>query len=264
MDSIGRMLRCERERQKRSLSEIATQTCIGSMYLDAIERDDISILPGYFFYKSFVKQYASALGVEDGDLEAALTRAEPKTEPDPLPALSVNYQPLTQWTVRGSRLAEHAALVSAATMLLIMVTAAGSYSWWHRAHVKADPVAPVLHASTVEPDKPPVEDSKANPPAADPSALAPEMPPRHSVNLLAREKTWISLKSAGKTIFRGTLAARESKEIEIVENAKLTTGNAAALDVTLNGRPLGPLGARGQVRTILFAQGGAQILGGRL
>jgi hypothetical protein len=93
---------------------------------------------------------------------------------------------------------------------------------------------------------------------------ASEAVARHSLNLVAREKTWVSLKSAGRTIFRGTLAAKESKEIDLAENAKLTTGNAAALDVTLNGRPLGPLGARGQVRTILFAQGNAQILGGRL
>ena len=77
MESIGQVLRRERERQKRSLSAIAKETCIGTMYLDAIERDKIATLPGYFFYKSYVKQYASTLGIDYSSLEAQVRRADP-------------------------------------------------------------------------------------------------------------------------------------------------------------------------------------------
>ncbi len=69
MDSVGTRLRSERDKQKRTLSEIAESTCISSRYLQAIEEDDLTSLPGNFFYKSFVKQYCAALGVPYSSLE---------------------------------------------------------------------------------------------------------------------------------------------------------------------------------------------------
>src|SRR5436305_2849104 len=108
MHSIGQTLRSEREKQTRSLSEIATQTCISPMNLEAIERDDVDSLPGFFFYKSFVKQYAMALGVPYSSVAEAVAAAEPRSEPDPLPALSVNYQPARKPRIRQDMFVRHA------------------------------------------------------------------------------------------------------------------------------------------------------------
>src|SRR5437762_1831427 len=72
MTSVGRQLRSAREEQKRSLAEIAEDLCITQRYLRAIEEDDLASLPGIFFYKSFVKQYASILGFDRAQLQAAL------------------------------------------------------------------------------------------------------------------------------------------------------------------------------------------------
>src|SRR5712691_11326649 len=64
MTSVGKQLRSAREDQERSLAEIAEGLCITQRYLRAIEEDDLASLPGVFFYKSFVKQYASILNVD--------------------------------------------------------------------------------------------------------------------------------------------------------------------------------------------------------
>src|SRR5882724_8433343 len=92
MHSVGEMLRNERQRQNRSISAIASETRISSRYLEAIEADDLSALPGGFFYKSFVKQYSGALGIDFGGLESEVDRVKPAEVQDPLPALSVSYQ----------------------------------------------------------------------------------------------------------------------------------------------------------------------------
>src|ERR1700691_4431176 len=79
MNSVGAILRTERERQGRETAEIAEELCITQSYLRAIEKDDLKSLPGSFFYKSFVKQYAAILGIEEKSLQPgveALVSAE--------------------------------------------------------------------------------------------------------------------------------------------------------------------------------------------
>ena len=51
--------------------------------------------------------------------------------------------------------------------------------------------------------------------------------------------------------FSGLLEANQTKTIEGKEVAELRVGNAAGLEVRLNGKPLGPLGAQGQVRDLV-------------
>ena len=82
-------------------------------------------------------------------------------------------------------------------------------------------------------------------------------------SLSARERTWVSLSSDGKTVFSGVLYARQTKNIEGLENAKLLTGNAAGLDVRWNGKSIGPLGTRGQVKMVLFTPENFQIISPR-
>ena len=271
MDSIGETLRSERKKQTRSLSEIASETRISPMYLEAIERDSVESLPGFFFYKSFVKQYASALGVNYETLAEAVAKMDPGAEPDPLPALSANYQPIREPHVRRDFLVRHASIVSALSVVLAIVATAGTVSWWNRWHraPTTPPRAPIVkiepQSAVQQPSTSPQASLPAEPiaPVADPTPAEqppPETASKHLLNIAAIEKTWVTLRSGGKTIFRGVLAASETKEVDIAETGSLTTGNAAALEVTLNGKPLGRLGHRGQVRTILFSQGNAQIL----
>jgi hypothetical protein len=59
------------------------------------------------------------------------------------------------------------------------------------------------------------------------------------------------------------LDADQTKNFALGESAKLLTGNAAGLDVRMNGRSLGPLGPRGQVRMVLFSQDRFQIVSPR-
>jgi hypothetical protein len=69
---------------------------------------------------------------------------------------------------------------------------------------------------------------------------------RIELALTATEETWLSVSSDGTPVFSGLLEANQTKTIEGKEFAKLRVGNAAGLEVRLNGKPLGPLDDGGQ------------------
>src|SRR5690349_16037515 len=99
MTSVGEILRSARESQGRTAAELAEELCITQRYLRALEQDDLASLPGVFFYRSFVRQYAALLRVPAKTLEPALQavlggavegsgestgRSAPVRQPEPL------------------------------------------------------------------------------------------------------------------------------------------------------------------------------------
>ncbi len=77
---------------------------------------------------------------------------------------------------------------------------------------------------------------------------------------MAHEETWLSITSEGKRLFSGVLAPNQTKTVEGKESATMKVGNAAGLEVRLNGKLLGPLGGRGQVLVVVFTPDKFQIV----
>src|SRR3954467_11406676 len=61
---FGSKLRAARERRGLSLRQIAVATKISIAALDALERNDISRLPGGIFSRAFVRSYAVEVGLD--------------------------------------------------------------------------------------------------------------------------------------------------------------------------------------------------------
>src|SRR3954447_16795436 len=61
---FGAKLRDARERRGVSLRQIANATKISVAALDALERNDISRLPGGIFSRAFVRSYAAEVGLD--------------------------------------------------------------------------------------------------------------------------------------------------------------------------------------------------------
>lgn len=66
-ESLGEKLRKAREDREISISEVAEQTRISALYLEAIENDDYKPLPGGIFNKGFVKSFAKYVGVDESE-----------------------------------------------------------------------------------------------------------------------------------------------------------------------------------------------------
>lgn len=280
MNSVGAILRTERERQGREVAEIAQKLCITQRYLSAIEQDDLASLPGGFFYKSFVRQYAGVLGVDETLLVAGIDSITRSLEPLPLPGGDPRYanrkteppplrdlDPIVRDGNRRYFPDSRIGLPLAALVGMVLATSA-IYAWYNRAPQPAPAaVAPVQQMPVVEkpnPQKAQMDEVKSEapaPPALNVTTATGADGVNHVVlNLSATEKTWLSITSDGKQIFSGVLEPSQTKTLTGLDAAKMKVGNAGGLEVMWNGKPIGPIGPRGQVRIVLFTPDNFQIL----
>lgn len=279
MDSIGEMLRQARTQRGMTLDEIAKRTRISRRHLEAIEIDDRAAIPGGFFYKSFVRQYAAALGDSEltEEIEGLLAAEQPVAPPEPEDHLLRSMAAIQ--SERPALPANRSTATYVIFLVLAMAGSAGLYMWWHHAQqasaagevARAVPpqrnveLAPGTQTVPTEAQsKAPaaaVPQIAAEKPAAPAAAPVPSNPVSKIVlQVAATETTWFSVTADGKSVFAGTLQPAQSKTFEAAENARMRVGNAGGLDVTYNGKPTGPLGPKGHVCTVVFTPASFQVL----
>jgi len=278
MNSVGRILRSARERQSRDLSEIADELCLTQQYLRAIEEDDVKSLPGAFFYKNFVRQYAAILGVKESEVRSGVellaAAAEEPMQPGVLAQPPVRPMDPIVADNNRSYFAHTRLGMSVAGLALALLACSGFYAWWSRpaeaAVAKARPLPPV-----VQPQVQPVSQPQSTPETtalpvnttvnAQVTAVAETQTTVDGINhvvlnLSATEKTWLSISSEGKRLFSGFLEPSQTKTLTGLDAARMTVGNAGGIEVRLNGKPIGPIGKSGQVRTVLFTPDNFEVL----
>jgi cytoskeleton protein RodZ len=85
--SLGEKLRQAREAKGITISEVAEQTRISSLYLEGIEADDYRTLPGGIFNKGFVKSYAKYVRIDEQealqDYASLISTHEKQSEDQP-------------------------------------------------------------------------------------------------------------------------------------------------------------------------------------
>ena len=298
MTSIGETLRRERMKRNLELGQIAQELKISLRFLEAIEAEQFDKLPGGVFTRSFIVQYARLLGLDEERIAGELLRTlDPPPEvaefvEAPRPADSAIHVPrVEEWEGVGkSRFRWSSSLSAAALVVAVMLVCSGLYAWWQHtrrlapAH-ESPPVAAVQPAPSPAPveqpalpaDRPPTVPTGTQPPSGTPvptpsaeqpkppAMPQPPVPASNSdapvrVELTADEPVWILVRSDGKYFFSGTLGAKESRTFEATSTVLVRLGNAGGVTMTLNGNPVGPVGPKGQVRTVQFTSGGFEIV----
>jgi len=250
MPSAGEKLQRARLERGLDLASVASLTKVNLKYLQAIEADDRASLPSAFFYKSFVRQYASVLSLDTRELDAEIDPVLNAEAPLPLPGQQTREaRSLPRLKASGYRFYRQSQFASYAALVVVLLGCSGIYSWWHTTSHETKTVA-------VTPSPTPVRAASV------PTAPAAPAIPAYKVllELLAREETWLSVSSDGRTVFSGILGPNQSKSVEGRESAKLKVGNAAGLEVRLNGKLISPLGGRGQVLVVVFHPDNFQIV----
>jgi hypothetical protein len=240
MTSVGSILREQRESQGRAIAGIAEELCITQHYLRAIEADDLTGVPGLFFYKSFARQYAAVLGVDPARIRTALDALSEPEDPQPRPEIRVPNR-LVQATNRR-HIPDVPLGWSVVGLVIVLLGCSGFYAWWKRSpepvRAAALPSAPIVAvkatAPVIQPDQPATVEGAGG----------------VVLKLSATERTWLSVSSGGKEIFAGILQPSESKTLTGLDRATMRVGNAGGIEVRWNGKVLAPLGTRGQVLTI--------------
>jgi cytoskeletal protein RodZ len=268
-------LRQEREKRHIPLQKIAEETKISARYLEALEADDLSKLPGEFFYRAFVRQYSGYLGLDPEaiDRDINVVSSKPVIEEGVPTGSTVLHDPqidALKETLRDKPLRDaqddgmsKAWLVFAA---LVIVASGGYFAWKNftpsvepapKAQAEPAPAPPVEVASTPAVPPPPTTNQ---PELATPAATELSTQPQaatvaatsgqFSLTLIARQMTWIRITADGAKVFGGTIDAGQQRTIN-AKDAEVIVGNAGTLDVIYNGKPL-QYGVKGEVKTLLF------------
>ncbi len=263
MESVGSQLRQARVQQGLSREELYGRTRISLKILSALENDDIAQIGCAFFYRSYVRQVAAQLKLDYGLLEPAVREAT-SAIPEPripgqvpegqMPPVAPRVDPLRERRPRN--LSWLYSLVSFAVML---VACSSFYGAWQQSRFTWRAQLSAL-LSVLEPAQgakgEPVQQSMAAfpaPPATDAAA-------GFKVELSAREPTWLSIVADGKQTFSGILQTAETKVLEGREKARIFTENAGALTFVFNGKPIGPFGSQGDIRTVVFTRDKYEVL----
>lgn len=113
-ESVGDLLRREREARNLSLKEAATAINIRTGQLEAIENGDIGALPGMVYAIGFVRSYAVQLGL-DGDETAALFKKEHADSAPKHTELNISPPP------RDTHLPSHVILAASGAGLVLIL-----------------------------------------------------------------------------------------------------------------------------------------------
>jgi len=242
---IGAKLRQARQAQGLSLDDIAASTRIQPRYLEAIESEEMDLLPGLVFTRNFVRQYAAALKIDPEPLLESLPKLDESKVQLPVPPKVPRSR---RWDSRSKSL-----IISASWLVAFGagITVAYRYIDDRFPRPARASVTPAASAS-----------ARVEPPAAKEKTVAEPLPasPVHVV-VTARQATWVSLTADGKSSFAGTLQPNETKQVSAAEQVKLIAGNAGGVTVSLNGKTLDPIGAQGEVREVRLTAEGPEFLG---
>lgn len=275
----GKTLREERERRGQSLEAIAETTKIPRRILAAIEQEETSATQTPFFYKSFVKQYAEALHLNYSEIEEAVN-ANVRAIPVPLvPGQDHRAPDVAPIRLQGTGVRWVMPIFS---LIAVMAACSALYAVVQNAELPhfaslqklANEAASEIKtevksaASSITPSKSRAESqlketarsARLETPAQ--SSTGPAAVPGEDIflRIAAVERSWLSIEADGKSVYNGLLQPADTKVFEGHETARIRTGNAGGVTVTFNGKEIGRLGERGQVRTVLFTRDQYEIL----
>ena len=313
MIAIGETLRRERLKRNLDLQQISDELKLSRRFLEAIENEQFDRLPGGVFTRSFVRQYARLLGLDEEEMAAELVRL---VEPPPdTPPIEMKKQPSVSGfplppPVSWDRVSDSIRsgwpdwVLGLALVVVVILACSGVYVWWERAQrptahaverpgpaaQSASPAPPAVPAPAVaQPGEPDTHSAGVPTPVTSPSASLAAAPsptqavtagaanlqrvdsatgaasgvdpgaPLH-VQLTARKPVWVRASSNGTVLFTITLAANETRTVDAKGSLELRLGNAGGVDIQLNGKPLGPAGPEGQIRTVQLTSGGFNIV----
>jgi hypothetical protein len=70
------------------------------------------------------------------------------------------------------------------------------------------------------------------------------------LQVAATERAWVAVDADGKTVLQRVLNPEEVQTLKAHKSFDVTTGNAQAVILTLNGETLKPLGRQGEVKSV--------------
>jgi transcriptional regulator with XRE-family HTH domain len=225
MESVGELLRREREAQEKTIEDVAKVTRMSRQTLEAIEDDRFGALPAPVYVKGHLRTYARFLGLDEEDVVRRYMRSTQQKEAAELDEWDAVELEIHEEVRRATR---RNLWIAAGVVALGLVLIFGP-RLWHRP----------------QPSQP-VEESEV-PVVTEPAReVAPQdtMIEWHRLELMAvaKERTWLRVSVDGTPVSDLTLEPGERRRWEADESFELDVGNGGGLELYLDGEFLGTAG----------------------
>lgn len=242
MNDFGGKLRQARERRGVSLRQIAASTKIAFPALEALERNDISKLPGGIFSRAFVRSYAIEVGLDPEEtVREFLERFE--REPASAPA---GPAPVSE---EESSFESHQRMASVLLKLIIVSIPLIGVILYYTLRDRPAKGATPSPQGTAAPSVPGPLPAPAPPAAVETPAAPSAQPGAMRLELRPTGTCWVALTVDGRRMFSRVMQPGERETYDVREAAVIEVGDAGAFAFAVNGRPGRSLGAAGQVRS---------------
>ncbi len=264
-----------REATGKSLRDISKASRIRMLYLEAIEKEEYSLLPEPIYAETFIRTYAREIGVRE---EAILSRYKNFLQRTSPPEQKVDKErnswlPKDSWKIDMGKVRVYLRVFGWIASVLVAV---GFLVSFFIAYTD-EPTKPEIVKAPVETAPTPAAETQPAPPAdpaappADPGAgpaapvpgekvkpeerTAPEPAPApapaeraaYKLVIEAGETTWLNIIEDDNPPYEIMLRAGERIEREASERFMIDVGNAGGVDVRFQGKSLGRLGNSGEV-----------------
>jgi cytoskeletal protein RodZ len=234
MPGLGDEFRAAREARHLSLSDVSEQIHIRSVYLQSIEDEDWTAIAAPVYVRGFVRTYARFLGL---DPEAAVERLGATLAGDAGPrAHEAAGKPIVRTRNRTSR-SPSPWLWTAIVVAILLVAFVGYRAFERSSDMGGDAVAAASPA--------PTDPAPAASPMHHDATPKPAAPVRTLV-VSVTQTSWLLVKVDGSQMVEGIYPAGTIKSFH-GKSASIRAGNAGGVDLTVNGKHIGALGALGAV-----------------
>ncbi|AKM18594.1 DUF4115 domain-containing protein [Anoxybacillus geothermalis] len=276
MTELGKRLREAREEKNISLDELQEMTKIQKRYLIGIEEGNYAIMPGNFYVRAFIRQYAEAVGLDPDELFEQYKQDIPQSYQDDLPQPLSRVKTRQQLSAEGTKWLDWlpkaliaAAVVGAAVLVWVLL---------QRGTANEPPAKTSPETAEVEkPKQSPLEQAKQKQSAKEtdekatnengqqneqPAPTGEEEQPAAAMNvtekrgntatievassgafsieLSSKGTSWVEVyNTKGHTFYRGNLTSGQTKTFDLSAESEVWVKIGRTLDVEMkvNGQP---------------------------
>jgi cytoskeletal protein RodZ len=241
--AIGALLKEARTAQALSLNDVQEALHVNLKYLQALENDDYGALPPGVYARGLIRQYAAFVGLDPTEILARYGRARPPEREVVRPALQpIDRPPLVS--------------LKAIVTVLVVAVCIGLFGYLQAQYNSLSRSLDTSGAAVTPPALPTpglLAQSQlltpfptGTPVPAPTATVAPT--PIAGVMLEARttDRTWLQVWVDGSSVLAETLPVGAARTFTARQGIRLRAGNAAGVQVSVNGVPQPSLGAPNQ------------------
>jgi transcriptional regulator with XRE-family HTH domain len=236
--SLGERFRAAREQRGLTLSDVAEQLRIRSVYLAAIEEENWKAIGAPVYIRGFLRTYARFLGLDPEEAVSEFNAAENTLPPTAQPAAAsagFDYRPQGSSLTPLIWIAGLVAVALVGFVIYLYVTPAGGRQQL-AATAAAQPTAPSLGAGT----------ATLAPGLAGTNPTPSPLQQTRTLAIHLTAPSWLRVSVDGNVSIEGTFPAGTTKSFH-GKIALVRVGNAGGVEITVDGKPIGKLGGAGDV-----------------